>query len=157
MTWGLNLRSSMDTSNAANILGALPAGTKLLLIESDGYSRVGAINQMLRVREPGGKEGYAAAWYLEKVDPIPPPPPPSDKVYARVMASVTAGLNVRSSTDTSSLANLVATVPAGTQLELIEANANSKVGVNGQWVRVRTPQGQEGFAAAWYLEKVRLP
>jgi len=73
---------------------------------------------------------------------------------ARVMATVTAGLNVRSSTDTSSLANLVVNVPPGTELALTEANAESKIGVNGQWVRVRTAQGQEGFAAAWYLEKV---
>jgi hypothetical protein len=70
------------------------------------------------------------------------------------MAEVTWGLNVRSSTDTSSMANLVVNVPAGTELALIEANAESKLGMNGQWVRVRTAQGQEGFAAAWYLEKV---
>jgi hypothetical protein len=70
------------------------------------------------------------------------------------MAEVTWGLNVRSSTDTSSMANLVVNVPAGTELALTEADAESKIGVNGQWVRVRTAQGQEGFAAAWYLEKV---
>ena len=75
---------------------------------------------------------------------------------ARVMAEVTWGLNVRSSTDTSSMANLVVNVPAGTELLLTEANAESKIGVQGQWVRVRTAQGQEGFAAAWYLEKVAV-
>jgi len=73
---------------------------------------------------------------------------------ARVMAEVTWGLNVRSSTDTSTMVNLVVNVPAGTELALIEVNAESKLGINGQWVRVRTAQGQEGFAAAWYLEKV---
>jgi hypothetical protein len=73
---------------------------------------------------------------------------------ARVMAEVTWGLNVRSSTDTSSMANLVVNVPAGTELALLEANAESKIGGSGQWVRVRTAQGQEGYAAAWYLEKV---
>ncbi|MEP6896712.1 MAG: SH3 domain-containing protein, partial [Chloroflexota bacterium] len=74
--------------------------------------------------------------------------------HARVMSEVTWGLNIRSSTDTFSLANVVANAPAGTELLLTEANAESKIGVNGQWVRVRTAQGQEGFAAAWYLEKV---
>jgi len=73
VTWGLNLRSSIDTSSMANVVTVLPGGTQLLLLESDGYSRVGAINQMLRVREPGGREGYAAAWYLEKVQAAPPP------------------------------------------------------------------------------------
>ncbi len=73
---------------------------------------------------------------------------------ARVMKEVTWGLNIRSSTDTSSMANLVVNVSAGTELVLTEVNAETKLGVNGQWVRVRTAQGQEGFAAAWYLEKV---
>jgi hypothetical protein len=30
----------------------------------------------------------------------------------------------------------------------------SKIGAVNQWVRVRTPLGREGFAAAWYLENV---
>jgi hypothetical protein len=73
VTWGLNLRSSADTSSSANILAVLPAGTLLSLLEADGYARVGAINQMLRVRTPGGQEGYLAAWYLEKVSAGTPP------------------------------------------------------------------------------------
>lgn len=73
---------------------------------------------------------------------------------ARVKDTVTAGLNVRSSVDTSSPANVVAVLPAGTQLTLLEADGATKIGAINQWVRVRTPQGQEGFAAAWYLEAV---
>jgi hypothetical protein len=69
---------------------------------------------------------------------------------------VTWGLNIRSSTDTSSLANLVINVPAGTELLLTESNAASKIGLEGQWVRVRTAQGQEGFAAAWFLDQVTV-
>jgi hypothetical protein len=80
-------------------------------------------------------------------------PASSGGVYARVKDSVTWGLNVRSSVDTSSMANVVASVPAGTQLLLLESDGASKVGAINQWVRVRTSQGQEGFAAAWYLEK----
>jgi len=73
---------------------------------------------------------------------------------ARVKDSVTWGLNVRSSVDTSSMTNVVATVPAGAQLTLLESDGASKIGAINQWVRVRTAQGQEGFAAAWYLESV---
>src|SRR6266540_2153063 len=80
-------------------------------------------------------------------------PTPGSGVYARVMDSVTWGLNIRSSTDTSSMANLVISVPAGTQLMLLNANDAAKIGQNNQWVRVREPGGKEGFAAAWYLEK----
>ena len=80
-------------------------------------------------------------------------PTSTSGVYARVKDSVTWGLNIRSSVDTSSMANVVASVPAGTQLLLLESDGASKVGAINQWVRVRTAQGQEGFAAAWYLEK----
>jgi hypothetical protein len=75
-------------------------------------------------------------------------------LVARVKDSVTWGLNVRSSIDTSSMANVLTVVPAGTQLILLELDGTSKIGAVNQWVRVRAPQGQEGFAAAWYLEAV---
>ena len=92
--------------------------------------------------------------------PIPPPtttPVPASEVpalVARVKDSVTWGLNIRSSVDTSSMANVLEVVPAGTQLILLELDGTSKIGAVNQWVRVRTPQGREGFAAAWYLEAV---
>ena len=88
-----------------------------------------------------------------------PTPPDADPVstsgtHARVKDSVTWGLNLRSSVNTSSMANVVAVVPAGTQLALLELDGAAKIGAVNQWVRVRTPQGQEGFVAAWYLESV---
>jgi hypothetical protein len=76
VTWGLNIRSSMDTSNMANVVVTVPAGTQLLLLEADGYSRVGGVNQWVRVRTPDGREGFCAAWFLEKVPAETPPPAP---------------------------------------------------------------------------------
>jgi hypothetical protein len=92
--------------------------------------------------------------------PVPTPstpttvPAPGSGVYARVMDSVAWGLNVRSSTDTSTMANVVVSIPAGTQLMLLDANDASKIGQSNQWVRVREPGGKEGYAAAWFLERV---
>ncbi|MBK9924688.1 MAG: SH3 domain-containing protein [Anaerolineales bacterium] len=80
----------------------------------------------------------------------------SSGAYARVRADVTWGLNVRSSIDTSSMANVVDTVTAGAELLLLELDGLSRVGGVNQWVRVRTPDGKEGFCAAWYLEKVSV-
>lgn len=74
VTWGLNIRSSIDTSSTANVVTAVTAGTQLLLLEADGLSKVGGINQWVRVRTPDGKEGFCAAWYLEKVSAEVPPP-----------------------------------------------------------------------------------
>ncbi len=79
---------------------------------------------------------------------------PSSGVYARVKQEVTWGLNIRSSTDTSSMANVVANAPANSQLQLLDSDGASKIGVNNAWVRVRTQDGKEGYAAAWYLDLV---
>jgi hypothetical protein len=52
------------------------------------------------------------------------------------------------------MANVVASVAAGTQLLLLDANDVSRIGMSGQWVRVCEPDGREGLAAAWYLERI---
>ena len=74
VTWGLNIRSSIDTTSMANVLEVVPAGTQLILLELDGTSKIGAVNQWVRVRTPQGREGFAAAWYLEAVGEAPPVP-----------------------------------------------------------------------------------
>jgi len=81
-------------------------------------------------------------------------PAPTSGVYARVMDSVTWGLNIRSSKDSSSPANILVAVKPGTQLLLLDATEVSKIGGNGQWLHVREPGGIEGFVAAQYVEKV---
>ena len=76
VTWGLNVRSSIDTSSMANVLEVVPAGTQLILLELDGTSKIGAVNQWVRVRTSKGHEGFAAAWYLESVASTTPAPVP---------------------------------------------------------------------------------
>jgi len=65
----------------ANVVDTVVAGAKLLLLETDGLSKVGAVNQWVRVRTPDGKEGFCAAWYLEKATvettPVETTPVPS--------------------------------------------------------------------------------
>lgn len=73
-TLGLNLRSSVDTSSMANILAILSAGTQITVLDADGAAKIGMANQWVRVREPGGKEGFVAAWYLEKIPAAAPAP-----------------------------------------------------------------------------------
>ena len=103
VTWGLNLRSSMDTSSMANVVAVLPAGTLLQLLDSDGYERVGAVNQMLRVRTVS-QEGYVAAWLLEKVSAGSPPvetEPASGSVEAPASTPVTPPTTTPSETQPS--------------------------------------------------------
>jgi len=132
VTWGLNLRSTMDTSSGANILTTLTAGTQLQLLESDGYSRVGAINQMLRVREPGGREGYVAAWYLERVVPATPPvetePAQSPTNESPASPSTSASpTSADSSTSSTSTPTTSAPAPEPPKFQVIVKSNSTKI------------------------------
>lgn len=178
VTWGLNIRSSVDTSSAANIVTAVTAGTRLLLLEADGLSKVGGINQWVRVRTPDGREGFCAAWYLEKVPaeippvvtepasntgseapapaPIPSTPVPSpkaEKLKLKVSSAVGAsGLRLRKSPSLGGA--LVMVLKAGTRLTALEPadKVRTKVGKPNQWIHVREPNGNRGYVAAQYVQ-----
>jgi hypothetical protein len=121
---------------------------------SQGRPLQRAIQQVLFYQVSGASGPVSIPAGTPQTQPAPVPTSTSG-TYARVMDAVGAmGLNIRSSTDTSSLANLVINVPVGTQLLLLDANTASKIGQQGQWLHVREPGGKEGFCAAWYLEPV---
>lgn len=99
----------------------------------------------------------AAVWY-ECIETgagaeIPPASAPADGgFYVRVKAEAVSGLRIRSAASTNS-STLSIEYP-NTFLKVIEAEATArpKVGVFDQWLRVRTPQGVEGYCAAWFVE-----
>jgi hypothetical protein len=81
------------------------------------------------------------------------PPAVETNLIVQVVAAATAGLRLRAEPDLE--APTLTYEAAGTQLQVIEAKApaQAKIGLNGQWIRVRDPQGLEGYIAAWYVEK----
>lgn len=175
VTWGLNIRSSIDTSSAANIVTSVPAGTQLLLLEADGPSKVGAVNQWVRVREPGGREGFAAAWYLEQVPgespapstgptpgpgseaPAPTPTPQMDPKKKYLVVSDEAGVGgtvLRKTASKTGIAQM--TLLPGMLLIVIEpyAKAKGKLGKQNQWIYVRGPNKKLGYVLSQF---VKLP
>jgi len=181
VTWGLNIRSSVDTSSMANVVDTVIAGTKLLLLESDGLSKVGGVNQWVRVRTPDGKEGFCAAWYLEKVavetppvetEPVPspgteapapvpstpapqpsPPAPEREIVKLKVSSVVgTSGLRMRKYPSLGGA--LVMTLKAGTKLTSLEPadDTKAKIGEANRWILVREPKGRRGYVSAQYVQ-----
>ncbi|NWG33789.1 MAG: SH3 domain-containing protein [Chloroflexi bacterium] len=180
VTWGLNIRSSIDTSSMANVVATVPAGTPLLLTESDGAARVGGVNQWVRVRTPDGREGFAAAWFLEKTPaqspgpaveapvtppvtetpaPVSSPPPPAmpkpKKFVVKVSGEVgSAGLRLRKFPSMGG--SLVMILKAGTRLTVIEPvnTAKTKIGKPNQWIQVSEPGGKRGYVAAQYVQPV---
>jgi hypothetical protein len=48
---------------------------------------------------------------------------------------------------------LIKRLPLGTEFACLEPTAESKIGKNDQWIRVKDPTGAEGFVAAWFVAR----
>jgi uncharacterized protein YvpB len=175
VTWGLNIRTSEDTSSKANIVDVIQPGALLTIIEPGGWTKIGAINQWVRVRTPKGKEGLAAAWYLERVpgetyptttssttetpgggtshapDPAPASPPQKSKLVVQVKKS---GLPVYETASTKG--KVVSTEKTGAKMVVVEetSKAVAKIGAAGKWLNVKATNGKRGFVDAGSVKVV---
>lgn len=182
VTWGLNIRSSVDTSSMQNVVTVAQAGALLTLLEADGASKVGGVNQWVRVRTADGKEGFTAAWYLENVAATPPastpttpvttptttttppvstpaPQPaqtPSANDFVIVVNARVGRLGANIYASASQKAKILATQPMKSKLVVLDdaKKAQAKIGKANQWIKVRTQNGVEGFVLA---TQVKLP
>jgi SH3-like domain-containing protein len=114
--------------------------------EEEVRAKVGQYGQWLRIRTPAGIEGYVAAWYLRLHEEAV-----EAGVQVEVVSSEVGFLNVRSTRSTE--LPPIARVDDGVVLEALEPEeeVRAKVGQYNQWLRIRTPEGIEGYVAAWYL------
>jgi hypothetical protein len=48
---------------------------------------------------------------------------------------------------------LIKRLPLGTELTVLEPNAEAKIGKNDQWLKVKDPTGAEGVVAAWFVAR----
>lgn len=181
VTWGLNIRSSEDTSSRANIVTVVPAGAVLAIIEPGGYSKVGAINQWIRVRAPNGKEGVAAAWYLEKVpgsvtesetdsttspesetpvgestsSPETPTTTESTPKTSRLVVKVKKN-GVRVYEASAGKGKVLSTEKTGAKMVVVEdaSKAVAKIGTAGKWLNVKATNNKRGFVDAGSVKVV---
>jgi hypothetical protein len=159
-----------------------PAGSTLTIIESEGASKIGAINQWVRVRDSQGREGFAAAWYLEKVQtstPAPatvPAPNPVVETPASTPSSTTtsspapvtvpapekpklivivksAGAKIYKTA--SAKGELISTEKSKAQLVVVESasSAAAKIGVAGKWLNVKATTGKRGYVDGGLVKK----
>ena len=175
VTFGLNIRTSEDTSSKTNIVEAVRPGTLLTIIEPGGWMEIGAINQWIRVRTPKGNEGLAAAWYLERVpgetypettaststpeegttshstEPTPASPPRKSKLVVQVKKS---GVPVYATA--SAKGKAISTEKSGAKLVVVEeaSKATSKIGSAGNWLNVKATNGKRGFVDAGSVKLV---
>ncbi len=149
---GLNLRSAPVLGE---VLTRLPNGAILGSFEAEEMTRrkLGQYNQWLWVRAPGGLVGYVAAWYVN-LPGVSSPGQAGASGSERHRLQVNSPdepLKLRRGPDTSH--PVLAQFPHETLLESLETPEATltKVYQPGQWLHVRTLEGQEGYVAAWYL------
>ena len=176
VVWGLNIRSTIDTSTMANVVASVPAGTELTLMEDDGVSKIGAVNQWVRVRDAQGREGFAAAWYLEKgkvVAPAPAPAPvpspvneapaptstttpapvPAPEVQKLSVIVKSAGAKIYQTASTKSA--VLSTEKSGARLVVVEASSTAadKIGKAGKWITVKGTNNKRGYMDGSLVKK----
>ena len=162
VTAGLSLRSGPGTTSA--VVTTEGPGILLRCLEPDSVAqaKVGIQDQWLQVSDPGGLQGYVAAWYVEKAGgssptpaptSVPTPTPAPAALLVFVSQSIgSVGLRLRDQPDTNS--NTVAILTAGAELTVLEpvAQALPKIGQTNQWLNVQDASGASGYVAAWFVE-----
>jgi uncharacterized protein YgiM (DUF1202 family) len=151
-TDGLAFRSSADTSTAS-LIKRLPLATTLAVAEPDDQAqqKVGVYGQWLKVRDASGQIGYVAAWYV-KAKRQNEDGDNHQGSEGLTVWTITEGVALRRSTVIADH-TLIKRLPNNSPVLILEEGAKSKIGVNGQWLKVRDTSGTEGFIAAWYVKK----
>ena len=142
------------------LIRRIPPTEQLVSVEpaQQVIPKVGVEGQWLRVKDASNREGYVAAWYLRYASGS------SAQQQTTAMGAVASngsGLKVRAAAEGVALrrqpvvsdATLIRRLPLGTELTVLEPNAESKIGKNDQWLKVKDPSGAEGVVAAWFVTR----
>ncbi len=146
-TTELNTRSQPAT-RPETLIGRIPKGTRLRVVQDTNKALewVGKSGSWIRARiEPQGPTVWVAAWYLSPFDPSVPAKP---GLRVRVYCPEDGSLSLRAGP--SNTHDSVEQVLHDTVVSSLESDAETqrKMGQKGDWLRVRTPNGAEGFVAA---------
>jgi SH3-like domain-containing protein len=155
----LSLRSQ-PKAVPETLLRYIPVTEQLVSIEpaQQVIPKVGVNEQWLKVRDASGKEGYVAAWLVKYASGSTAQ---QQTTPATVMSSNGGPMKVRASAEGVALrkepvisdATLIKRLPLGTELTVLEPNAEAKIGKNDQWLKVKDPVGAEGLVAAWFVAR----
>jgi hypothetical protein len=141
-------------------------GTELICLEPKPTvkAKLGKNYQWINVQDPNGDQGYIAAWYVTDMKGQPPIVAASPSTgSATASQTLTLPPGALAFVPTAELSfrtqpviapeTLIRRVPVTEQLICVEParQAIPKVGVEGQWLKVKDASNQEGFVAAWYV------
>lgn len=147
----LSLRSQ-PIIDPKTLIRRIPVTETLICIEpaSEAIPKVGVTGQWLRMRDVTNKEGYVAAWFVRYASGSQPDGPAAANGGSLTVRATAEGVALRKQPLVSN-ETLIKRLPLGTQLTVMEPNAESKVGRNDQWLKVKDPAGAEGYVAAWFV------
>lgn len=137
-TANLNMRSSASLSGS--ILQVVPKGTSMTLLD-------GSNAQWAKVRTQNGREGWCSRGFLT-LSGVPSGGNSSAGTAVSGTALTTDYLNLRKGAGTSYA--VILTIGKSVTVTLLD---NS----NGQWAKVRTPNGKEGWCSKQYLKISAAP
>jgi hypothetical protein len=138
-------------------------GTELIALETQAKTkaRIGVFDQWLHVQDPAGEQGYVAAWYVSETKdkasssaPATPAAPAASNLPPGALLFVPLEeLSLRSQ-PVIDPKTLIRRIPVTEELVSIEPASQviPKVGVVGQWLKVRDATNREGYIAAWYVK-----
>src|ERR1044071_937377 len=143
-----------------NVIRYLPMGEQLASTEpaNQAIPKVGIDGEWLRVRDTSGKEGYVSAKYVKYASGSTAQ---QQTTAATSMSSNGGPMKVRATAEGVALRNqpivsdatLIKRLPLGTELLVLEPNAEAKIGRNDLWIKVKDPTGTEGVVAAWFVAR----
>lgn len=149
--------------------------------QATAKAKLGVNGQWINVQDPNGDQGYVAAWYLSDTRGQPAASPSGSTPMApgatAAAATTTAARPATATAPAVKLSpgalaffpteelsfrtqpvitpeTLIRRIPPTEQLICIEpaGQAIPKVGVTGQWLKVRDASNKEGYVAAWYVK-----
>ncbi len=157
---GLNVRAGPSTEHA--IIDAVSAGDRLEPLENrdDMLGKLSIPGRWLNVLTPRRRAGWVAAWLVRQAEPGELRPGPwvgritvkESEILA--LTPTSDDLNVRGGPDTH-YASLGFFNP-GQRFDALEdaATIRAKLKDGKNWVRLRQPDGQEGWTAGWLLREM---
>jgi uncharacterized protein YgiM (DUF1202 family) len=133
----------------------LKAGSALTVLEpaEAAKAKVGVQGKWIHVSDAKGQIGYVAADYVgletgETVEEPPSEPSDDGPLTVYVSSAAPAGLRMRSRPNTDS--EVLKVLPMGTALTVLDGTRDT-VGDYNKWLKVRDPEDDEGYVAAWYV------
>ncbi|MCZ7546564.1 MAG: SH3 domain-containing protein [Anaerolineae bacterium] len=145
-TLSLKVRSGAGLEHS--ILTVVNPGDRLTVLEDwvAASAKLGVHGEWINLRAPDGVAGWSAAWILEPFAEGPP------EAAEHFLTPTDFELKVRSGAGLEH--SILSVVNPGDRLAVLEdwAAASAKLGVHGEWINLRAPDGVAGWSAAWILK-----